>query len=374
MVFLVEKHDGGDIIKRFLKRNISRIYVMLGNGCNLNCVYCLQHPLVSEPLSVSVNPDIYEFFKQVSEENAQRVRFVFYGGEPLIYFPTLREIVRNIECSGMKCSFGLISNGKALNDEMVEFFNEHDFGCTISWDGKASSITRGYDVFSDETQRRRIMRLPHLCLSGVISSKASPLEILNDFQSVYEEYGHDMGVNLDVITDTGLHDTSLLQIDLEKVSNHMSILTDVYLKALKGDMRSSDMTKISYMEGLMQRLSFFYKRRDKGDVKITSTCGNGLSVLNIDLNGNLYPCHNTSVSVGNIRSGYFQYLQKIIQSDVPVIERRRLCEECYIAPLCNGGCRYVRDLQPFCELRNALYAPFIDALFREKILMPKETE
>ena len=31
---------------KYLKRNINTVFLMLGNSCNMNCAYCLQHPLV----------------------------------------------------------------------------------------------------------------------------------------------------------------------------------------------------------------------------------------------------------------------------------------------------------------------------------------
>ena len=48
---------------KYLKRNINTVFLMLGNSCNMNCAYCLQHPLVHKPLTREVNPEIYDFLE-----------------------------------------------------------------------------------------------------------------------------------------------------------------------------------------------------------------------------------------------------------------------------------------------------------------------
>ena len=39
-----------------------------------------------------------------------------------------------------------------------------------------------------------------------------------------------------------------------------------------------------------------------------SYCGNGIQVLNIDLKGNLYQCHNNWIQIGSIYDDYLKYL------------------------------------------------------------------
>jgi uncharacterized protein len=54
---------------KYLRRNINTVFLMLGNSCNMNCAYCLQHPLVHKPLTREVNPEIYDFLEEVINEN-----------------------------------------------------------------------------------------------------------------------------------------------------------------------------------------------------------------------------------------------------------------------------------------------------------------
>ena len=82
-------------MKNFLARKVDTIFMMLGNSCNLNCVYCLQHPLVHHQIATNINPDIYDFIRQVSEENDGDIcRLHFYGGEPLVYYNQIKVILK----------------------------------------------------------------------------------------------------------------------------------------------------------------------------------------------------------------------------------------------------------------------------------------
>ena len=107
---------------KYLRRNINTVFLMLGNSCNMNCAYCLQHPLVHKPLTKDVNPEIYDFLEEISRENARPLHLQFYGGEPLLYFGTIQEVTKEIEKRKLPMTFGIITNGRALTDEMVRFF------------------------------------------------------------------------------------------------------------------------------------------------------------------------------------------------------------------------------------------------------------
>jgi uncharacterized protein len=106
---------------KYLKRNINTVFLMLGNSCNMNCAYCLQHPLVHKPLTREVNPEIYDFLEEISQENSRPLHLQFYGGEPLLYFGTIQEVVAAVKKRKLNMTFGIITNGRALTDEMVRF-------------------------------------------------------------------------------------------------------------------------------------------------------------------------------------------------------------------------------------------------------------
>lgn len=356
-------------MKQFWRRNVHTVFIMQGNSCNMNCAYCLQHPLVHEPLSKDINPEIYDFLAQLAEENESgRIHLQFYGGEPLIYFPVMKKIIEETRKRKISCTYSTISNGRALTDEMVDFLNDHEIPVTISWDGYHTKDTRRFDIFADETLKARILKLDRLGLSGVISSKAYPLEILEAFQNISDAYeaihGYKVRVNLDEIFDTGIRNRWLLDVDYSRVSHDMHRLAMLYLSfRISGKSNPADYTKIAYMDGFFQQLRNFYAAGNGNWNAYTAACGNGLSVLNMDLEGNLYPCHNTSKSIGNMHTPFFIYLQRLLAGDATMM-RRGKCLTCPAIACCKGGCKLVSERareETYCRLKQAVITPVIHA-------------
>lgn len=366
---IVNAQIRGVLIMKYLKRETSRVYIMLGNQCNMSCTYCLQHPLVNRQIANEINPEIYDFLCEVAYENKEhRLRIVFYGGEPLLYFENIKTVVEILnQRNGVEFEYAVISNGKAVTDEMVKFFNDHKVAVTISWDGNTVLETRGFDVFAEPEHTERLLKINDLCLSGVISARAYPKELLDAMQRLSNKYygihGYHLGVNLDEIFDTGIADKDLLALDYDRVREEMAgimAVVDPYLNGVEV-YKADDCIKIAYIYGLVKRLA---KPNWQG---CTVYCGNGLSVLNLDLQGNLYPCHNTSEKVGSIGDVFYKYLDQVLATDDTRLHKEQ-CASCEVVALCRGGCKLVKPKareSGYCKLKQAMFAPVLSYI--EKI-------
>lgn len=348
----------------FLARKVDCVFIMLGHTCNMSCKYCMQHPIVHQQLCAKINPEIYDFLKQISEENGFPARLQFYGGEPLLYFKNIKEIVEHTK--GF-CCYSIITNGRAMTDDMVEFFNDHDFPVTISWDGPNVLRTRGFDSFNVRNPlRRRLLRLNRLGLSAVMSSLAYPKEVLEAMQEISDEYmklhNYPIRINMDEIFDTGLPDPSMLDVDYKRVEREIADMTQLYISSIVNKKQEKkDYTKLSYISGLYYALKHFYGDKNGVYDRSTCCCGNGYSVLNLDLAGNLYSCHNTGTPVGTIKDDYFSYLQKIIEGDT-TLHRREMCKKCLAVAFCQGGCKLLTDKvleDSYCKLKRAVFVPVL---------------
>lgn len=361
-------------MKNFLARKVNTIFIMLGNGCNLNCVYCLQHPLVHHQIATEINPDIYDFIKQVAEENDGNIcRLQFYGGEPLLYYNQIKEIVKNTsDIPNVK--YTIITNGRLITDDKVEFFNDNDFQVAISWDGKNVLKTRHFDAFNPRNPlRRRIMRLKNLTITGVISSEVYPIELLESMQEIVDEYYNLTNkicwFNLDEVFDTGFDDKCryiIDDLDLDRIYNEMTWLTENFINtfANKKIVKHHDL-KIMYIKSMIGILSYYLNHTDEILNKTMCSCTNGYKVLNMDLDGNLYSCHNTCEPVAHITDDYTQYLSKILQLDNTKQRMITRCRECPVVGICNGGCKLVSDEvldKSFCNFKKAMYLPIYQCL------------
>lgn len=119
--------------------------IILTDKCNLKCTYCYLKEMGSKRY---IDPEtlksiIVWFFKQAISINEKELNFVFFGGEPILAFPRIKEAVllskslaKNL---GINVTFVTISNGTLINNEVLDFFIEHEITLQLSIDGDSES-------------------------------------------------------------------------------------------------------------------------------------------------------------------------------------------------------------------------------------------
>jgi len=92
----------------------------------------------------------------------KRFQVSFYGGEPLLSFPTIRRIVEFLEernrSSGRTAGYAITTNGSLASAEVIDFFGRHKFAVTLSFDGLAQDRQRGEGSFERILSRLQAMK------------------------------------------------------------------------------------------------------------------------------------------------------------------------------------------------------------------------
>lgn len=360
--------------KKFLNRNINTIFIMLGNECNLNCKYCLQHPLVEHPISHEINPDIYDFIEAICNglNDGNTLTLQFFGGEPLLFWDNIKKVVIEIQKRKLPVEYSLMTNGKLITQEMVDFFNKYEFWICVSWDGFNVKQTRGFDAFAPGSkQRKLLLQINHLGVSAVLSSYAYPVDICDAFQMIENAYfpihNHHLYMNVDEIMDTGGIPQDLTNFDYDRLHKEVALLADEYLEERKnGDVPADKYARNVYIHDRYNRLRWFYTNKEKpGEyTNMTCCCGNGYTTYNLGLDGTLYPCHNTSEKAGSIYDSYMDYLNNIIKTDTTK-ERIDVCKGCPVVAFCRGGCKMIpKDAREktYCKLKKTVFMPILEAV------------
>ena len=355
-------------MRKYHEQIIDTVFVMLGPKCNLRCRYCLQQPLRSDRDREEIDPEVIEFIRDIARNQSVPVTVHFYGGEPLMYKQEMREIIEALHTEP-NTHLSMISNGMLLTDELVEYLNARDVYCSISWDGPGTCDVRGVDVFAEEQRRSRALSLKHLRLSSVVSAYNYPLETLDAFIDLDQEYqqrsGQSLFLGFDEIMDTGLADRTLLDIDFDRVYRDMSVIAAETGKMLRGETCNPWYAHLGrqYINRMKNNVD-----GNRSFLRGTCACGNGYSVLNMDLRGNLYRCHNADTVVGSIRDSYGQYLSNVVLHD-PTRENTEHCAACPVVSLCDGGCPLLgQDIRNayYCNLKKAMFLPFVELVIRLK--------
>ncbi len=303
-----------------------KVFVILGNDCNLQCVYCCQRQIKERQIPRHISPKFWEYFHSIPPKTP----VVFFGGEPLLYFGAIKEIVSHR--SDLK--YAVITNGKLLDKEKVDWFNEYDIPVTVSWDGSCSSYTRGYDALKENSY---IKDVKNLSVSTVISKWSSPRDVV---ETAHEYLGNkEYGINFELPLMFSDTPSEYEQVDTKKLYQDMRYLTDRYI-SLKAD-RGLSILMWSILNTLKTTNVYGNK------------CGNGTRVINIDLSGNFYNCHNES------KPG--EYTE---EWDKTFKRQNSMCSKCDLKFVCGGGCSLMSDeaTKRRCDITRAYYKGVIDVL------------
>ena len=107
--------------------------VMLTQRCNFRCTYCYQtHASVDQELEVIER--LAAFLRQKDDRGS---KVIFHGGEPLLRKDLVRRGISLLlgEDGVPVCTFGIVTNGSLIDDEMIELFCRYRFDVNVSFDG-----------------------------------------------------------------------------------------------------------------------------------------------------------------------------------------------------------------------------------------------
>lgn len=349
-------------MRKYLNPEIRCIFVILGKGCNMKCKYCLQAPYDRQEVTQKNLPRVVDFINDIAQNQNSPLTVQFFGGEPLLYVADMKRIVKMVE-HNKNVNLSVITNGTLITSELADYLNAHNFNVAVSWDGRNTTGIRGLDVF--ERNKENILKINRLGISAIISSYCYPQDFLDDVAALRTEYkaatGNKLGYCMEEFLDTGIDNCQPLLANQEKLVEQMHTLCEHYWRQINQQEHNEHYAY--FIEGQVQ-----YLRRvlDRGYlIGAFTRCGDGTTVVNLDLQGNLYKCHNHEVKIGTIDSPFWEVLQLAILTDNSV-KHREECEECYVAPFCQGGCALIEDFarKHTCELHLAFYGPLMDLVLR----------
>lgn len=332
-----------------------RIFIMLGPQCNLQCKYCLQHDMVTVT-NTEVSDEVINWIAEQANNQKNTINITFYGGEPLVHWSAIVSAVTKLDELKANVRYSVITNGKALDAEKVEYLNEHNFGVCVSWDGANVLETRGYDVIASNDC---IVDINNLSVSAVLSSCTYPLDYLDSLETFLakfqEKHNRNHGLNIDTILDFGNCGT-LKEMDTDKIREQMTTI-------MQGEKEIYRLFAIKMCSNVQRIPS---KRNSYAN------CGNGINVFNVDVDGNIYRCHNCGDKIGTIADNVADVIAKAKELDATT-ENYETCESCDVVKICRGGCPLVGDdgrSDYYCDIKRAFYEPVL-AYATEHVSLPE---
>lgn len=305
-----------------------KLFIILGNDCNLQCIYCCQRQIKERRIPRIIKQKFWEYFHSIPAGT----HVIFFGGEPLLYFGAIKEIMSHRS----DLQYGIITNGKLLDKDTVEWLNKYHVSVTVSWDGPVSQYTRGYDILKEN---HNIKDVDMLGISAVLTKWTVVHEVVDRVSELLPN--KEFGLHFDFPLNFTDEELEFEKVDTKKLYEDMRVYTDKFIH--------NDATPVE------QSLVYSVICELIGKPHYGNKCGNGTTTINIDLEGNLYNCHSESKP-----SEYSEEWDKTIK------RQSGMCEKCDMLPFCGGGCSLMSDKSTLrrCDIVRAYYGGVIDTLYK----------
>lgn len=322
--------------------------------CNLRCSYCMVNKGTyhGDNTKISLEPEDYDRTYDFMFRNYPKgTTFVcFFGGEPMLRKEEIKYAVRELEKRNAEKNlpaprYSIITNGTLMDDEILEFMDEHHMYMSVSIDGykeihdSARVFANGkgsYDNIADnlEKLKERGREFPlyaeatvhkeHIIKSGEDKRKGGYefVKRLYDlgFDAVYvfPVESDDESISIDSVPFSDLRDFFYGVYDY-----YMELLLDENPKAKAP----------GHFIGLFGNI--LGKRQNR-------TCNAGSSTIFVNPQGDVYPCHllyNAKYQkIGNIHEGLIsqERMETIFHENDK--ERIAACKTCPNRTLCFLWC------------------------------------
>ena len=315
----------------------------ISHDCNLRCQYCFASTgdfgTGRKLMPLEIGKKAIDFLLENSG-NRKNLELDFFGGEPLMNFGVVKEIVaygREREKEyGKTFRFTITTNGTMLNDDSIDFINREMSNVVLSIDGRKEVNDR--------------MR-PTAGGKGTYDVILPKFKKLVDGRSKDKDWyvrGTFTKYNLDFSEDVfSLYEAGFDQISVEPVvcdAKYPYALTEEDLPAISAEYEKLAQRLLA-QDKAGKHFNFFHFMIDLNQgpcaVKRLRGCGCGNEYVAITPDGDIYPCHQfvgmEEYKMGNLEEGTFN---REMQADFAKahIYNKPNCRECWARFYCSGGC------------------------------------
>ncbi len=203
---------------------LSNLTFIVTDDCNFNCSYCMQKK-EKKTMDNNIIETAVDFFYPFLK--GDKIYISFYGGEPLLAYDKIKyaaKLLQEKNKTGNKnIEFSLTTNGSLITDEMLDFFNRHQFGLMLSFDGLAQDKGRKKGTLDQMVQAMKQIRA-HPAIDFEINSVFTPATIATLTESVrfmIELDKSDITVNFSTLEAWTPLDLHGLRTELERLSDFL---------------------------------------------------------------------------------------------------------------------------------------------------------
>ena len=321
---------------------IRTLKVSLGLSCNYECNYCSQRFV---PHAESSNPgEIEPFLAQLTNAlTYPPQRIEFWGGEPMVYWKTLKPLAERMRDLYPKAGFAIITNGSLLDEEKNSWLDDLGFDVGISHDGPGYHA-RGADPMDDPEKRAAIMDLyARLKPKGRISINCM-MHKENPSRAAVQDwlrarFGDDVIIGEGAFIDP--YDEGGMAATLDTQSEQIGYRVTAFDELRTGRIANFSITN-QKIQGFINSL-----REARPASSVGQKCGmDKADSIAVDLYGNVLTCQNVSAASTSPNGeshliGKLDNLEAVAMKTATHWSKREECSSCPVLQLCQGSCMFL---------------------------------
>lgn len=331
------------------------------HDCNLKCKYCFASQGDFGGFKAYMTPEVGKKALKYLVDNSGARKYLevdFFGGEPLMDFDLIKELVeygdKIAEEKNKKFRFTVTTNGVLLDDEKIEYINEHMHNVVLSLDGRKEVNDKmrmtvndkgSYDIITPKFQKLVEGRKDkNYYVRGTFTKHNL------DFSEDVKHF-RDLGFNLssvEPVVDASYDEFAIDENDLPTILAEYEKMAKEYADLqVKGD----EFKFFHFMIDLTQGPCV---------IKRMQGCGAGCEYVAVTPEGDIYPCHqfvgNEDFKMANILDDEVKLPEDLQNEFLDAhVFNKESCKNCWAKFYCSGGCHanaynFNKDLKKPYEL------------------------
>lgn len=362
-----EKEIRDSIVKNANNDEFNLLRILLTDLCNLKCEYCKVCNNTAKPLATpSPIERVHDAVNSLFEKNTKPKAIHITGGEPLIFYDRVKEIISYIRDKYSSKNYKYIiiigTNGVFLDQPKIDFFKKNKVKLIISLDGdkKANSLRvmrdgkSSYNHTVSAIEKLKKAKI-EFGISMVIGSHNVSKTNKNIDEIIRKFNPSSLGVNF--IKNTKIDKKSPYLISGKKYSDHI-------YAAHKANRENG-----TFLELLARKIFPFVSQKYR-----LYDCGasNG-TTINIDASGNVGTCKSFLCLKAIYADKDIKKIIDQFKGRSPLFNHH--CSNCYAQGICGNGCAYETKINDennlidkrACEYVVSFYNKFIMDIFDSNI-------
>jgi uncharacterized protein len=328
--------------------------ITMGLKCNYACSYCNQAHQPHDPVG---GPEDAEELIQKMKKNFDfgtydKFRLEFWGGEPMVYWKTLKPLAEKIKKVYPNAQFMMVTNGSLLSREKIDWFNQMGFSIGMSHDGPLHAQNRGPDPLDEPPAKDAVvyalktMGQGRFTFNCVLTRENVSIAKVRDF--ICEKLNRvDTGYDPVTISESELQVTTeelMLPYD-DSGMKHSLVTVDETKETVHALFWETIQGKNQFSWTIDQKLKGFFESivYQRPAEVVGQKCGmDREDNIAIDMKGNVTTCQNTS-SLTKHNLGNIEDMDNVKLTNSYHWSTRAECPSCPVVQLCQGACLFLEN-------------------------------